>query len=137
MEKHPKLVERLENYDKDRLVRMHVLNHVEREESINKSIQNEWKNNPEKKAALQTLVKHLPEEKQGSRHTTMSGAFCIQATRTAVYIGYPPDSLNANGRGKRNSLLPTKAGVRGRRVPMSADPARAKKYLSYSGQRTR
>lgn len=81
MEKHPKLVERLNSYDKDRLVRMHVLNHVEREESINKSIQNDWKNNPEKKEALKTLVAHMPKEKQESAMIHLARQAKVQENR--------------------------------------------------------
>lgn len=81
MEKHPKLVEKLNSYDKDRLVRMHVLNHVEREESINKSIQNDWKNNPEKKAALQTLVAHVPKEKQEEAMVALARQAKVQENR--------------------------------------------------------
>jgi len=81
MEKHPKLVEKLNSYDKDRLVRMHVLNHVEREESINKSIQNDWKNNPEKKAALETLVSHMPKEKQADAMIALARQAKVQENK--------------------------------------------------------
>ena len=81
MKEHPKLVEKLNTYDKDRLVRMHVLNHVNREESINKSIQNEWKQNPEKKEALKTLVAHMPQEKQEAAMISLSRQMKVQETK--------------------------------------------------------
>lgn len=84
MEQHPKLVERLEGYTKDRLIRMHVLNNVDREEAINKSIQNDWKNNPEKKEALATLVKHLPEEKREDAMVNLARQAKVQENR-AMY----------------------------------------------------
>jgi len=78
---NPKLVERLEGYSKDRLVRMHVLNHVDREESINRSIQNEWKNNPEKKTALETLVSHMPAEKREAAMINLARQAKVQENR--------------------------------------------------------
>jgi len=81
MAENPKLVERLESYSKDRLVRMHVLNHVDREEAINKSIQNDWKNNPDKKAALETLVAHLPAEKREAGMINLARQAKVQENR--------------------------------------------------------
>ncbi|MGE9268093.1 MAG: hypothetical protein ACQKBY_08345 [Verrucomicrobiales bacterium] len=81
MAENPKLVERLESYSKERLVRMHVLNHIDREESINRSIQNEWESNPEKKAALETLVAHLPKEKQEEAMISLARQTKVQESR--------------------------------------------------------
>ena len=81
MAENPKLVERLESYSKDRLVRMHVLNHVDREEAINKSIQNDWKNNPDKRAALETLVSHMPEEKREAAMINLARQAKVQENR--------------------------------------------------------
>jgi hypothetical protein len=61
---NPKVAERLESYTKDRLVRMHVLNYVDRQESIENSIHKDWAQNPGKKEALETLVASVPKPQQ-------------------------------------------------------------------------
>jgi hypothetical protein len=81
IENNPKVFERLNEYSKERLVRMHILSSIDREESINNSIKKDWEQHPEKKAALETLVASYPKEKQEEAMIQLARQAKVQESR--------------------------------------------------------
>jgi hypothetical protein len=75
IENNPKVFERLNDYSKERLVRMHILS------SINHSIKKDWEQHPEKKAALETLVASYPKEKQEDAMIQLARQAKVQESR--------------------------------------------------------